>query len=112
MHIPTSFLESEPDKTACVIIDGNETRWEGFNVAVMNLLSEALGFTGIPFATADGGFYDLSGPNEDTQGVAVLSEVTGGVGGMVDSHSALKSAGSTLSLARASPLALWPDGGL
>ncbi|GFN74245.1 hypothetical protein PoB_000075100 [Plakobranchus ocellatus] len=69
MHIPTVFLVSEPDRTAFVVTDGNETRWEGFNVAVMNLLSEALGFTGIPFAVADGGFYGLSGPNGDILGV-------------------------------------------
>ncbi|GFO28937.1 ionotropic receptor [Plakobranchus ocellatus] len=69
MVIPTVFLEAELDKTWCTVTDGNTTTWKGFSVDVMNLLSEALGFTVLPFAVSDGGFYGLYGPSGNMLGV-------------------------------------------
>ncbi|GFO28940.1 hypothetical protein PoB_005544500 [Plakobranchus ocellatus] len=69
MVIPAVFLEAELDKTSYTVTEGNTTTWKGFSVDVMNLLSEALGFTVLPFAVSDGGFYGLYGPSGNMLGV-------------------------------------------
>ncbi|GFO28941.1 hypothetical protein PoB_005544600 [Plakobranchus ocellatus] len=69
MVIPAVFLEAKLDKTSYTVTEGNTTTWKGFSVDVMNLLSEALGFTVLPFAVSDGGFYGLYGPGGNILGV-------------------------------------------
>ncbi|GFO34470.1 hypothetical protein PoB_006097500 [Plakobranchus ocellatus] len=69
MRIPAVFLESEIDKTAYLVTEGNQTRWEGFSVALLNLLSEALDFTSIPFPVTDGGFYVQYEPEGNVLGI-------------------------------------------
>ncbi|GFN87768.1 mariner mos1 transposase [Plakobranchus ocellatus] len=69
MIIPAVFVVFEPEKTAYLVTKGNETTWAGFNVDILNLLSKALGFTALPFAVTDGGFYGLYEPDGDVLGV-------------------------------------------
>ncbi|GFN83670.1 glutamate receptor, ionotropic kainate [Plakobranchus ocellatus] len=70
MLIPAAFIVSEPDKNAYKVNNGNQTIWEGFSVDVLNLLSTALGFTSLPFAVTDGGFFGLFESNGNIIGVA------------------------------------------
>ena len=69
MQIPAVIVPSEQDRTAFLSYDGNSTSWVGFNIAVMNLLSNTLGFTAQPFAVKDNGFFGVFKPNGDILGV-------------------------------------------
>ena len=57
MHIPTIVVVSEVDHYVFQIKDGNRTSWSGYCIAVVNLLSETLGFTAHPYPVRDHGFY-------------------------------------------------------
>ncbi|GFR96814.1 glutamate receptor 4 [Elysia marginata] len=59
MHIPTVVIESKPDRSAFHETDKKDLSWAGFNIDILNLLSEALGFSAEPFPVTDGGFYSV-----------------------------------------------------
>ena len=69
MRIPAVFVQSEQDRTAYPIRKGNVTSWAGFNIDILTLLSDALGFTALPFPVTDGGFYSVFKPNGEVLGV-------------------------------------------
>ncbi|KAK3777367.1 hypothetical protein RRG08_014113 [Elysia crispata] len=70
MRIPTVIVTSGPGQTALLDHDGNETFLSSFNMVVLNLLSETLGFTAEPFPVTDGGFYGSFKSNEEVLGVS------------------------------------------
>ncbi|GFO22770.1 glutamate receptor ionotropic, delta-2 [Plakobranchus ocellatus] len=69
MIIPVVLLVSEPERNAFPVTEGGKTTWTGFSVEILNLLSKALGFTSLPFAVTDGGFYGLYEADGDALGL-------------------------------------------
>ncbi|GFS03595.1 glutamate receptor 4 [Elysia marginata] len=69
MHIPTVVVVSKPDRTAFIVKEGNRTFWVGYNIGILNILSENLGFTAELFQVTDGGFYGAFKDNGDILGV-------------------------------------------
>ncbi|RUS89982.1 hypothetical protein EGW08_002249 [Elysia chlorotica] len=69
MRIPAVLVPSEQDRTAFLANPDVNSSWVGFNVDLMNLLSEALDFTALPFTVQDDGFYGVVESNGDILGV-------------------------------------------
>ena len=69
MHIPVPIVESQSDKMTSLVEEENNSLWIRFNMAILNLLSDSLGFTAQPFAVSDGGYYGTFEPNGDILGV-------------------------------------------
>ncbi|GFO22766.1 glutamate receptor ionotropic, kainate 4 [Plakobranchus ocellatus] len=69
MIIPVVLLVSTTARNAFPVTEGGETAWTGFSVEILNLLSKALGFTSLPFAVTDGGFYGMYEADGDALGL-------------------------------------------
>ncbi|GFO22765.1 glutamate receptor ionotropic, delta-2 [Plakobranchus ocellatus] len=77
------------DRNAFLVTEGGKTSWTGFSVEILNLLSKALGFTSLPFAVTDGGFYGMYEADGDALGlVGYLSRREAGLTTMAMSTSA------------------------
>ena len=70
MRIPIVLFPTRDEKSVYRVSEGNSSSWAGFYVAVLDLLSETLGFKAVPFPVSDGGFYGAFNNNGDLLGAA------------------------------------------